>query len=139
MADINLDMLGRNAPDLMWAMGETLSTLGSAFWDQVDRHPELGLHPIREGGLPSTFEHSDQVVFAASGVPALFLHTGSHPDLHRPSDELARLDTDKAARVARLAFYLAYAVASDGAAPAWTVVGQQARARLRPVRGVCGK
>lgn len=139
VANINLDMVGRNAPDLLYGMGESLSSLGTAFRRQVARHPELGLRPEAEIQLPPSYQASDQIAFAGSGIPAIFLHTGSHVDLHRPSDELSRLDTDKAARVARLAFYMAYDIASDSVQPSWTPAGDRALPTLRLLHGTCGK
>ncbi len=137
VADINLDMLGRNAPAQVWAIGETLSSLGTTIRQEAERHPELGLVIQPEPQVPSTYQASDQVPFAAARIPAILLHAGSHADLHRPSDELSRLDTDKAARIARLAFRTAYAVASAPTVPTWTAVGDTALSHLRLYRGSC--
>jgi hypothetical protein len=46
-----------------------------------------------------------------------------HEDYHQPSDELEKLDLDKAARVARLAFWTAHAIADSPEAPTWTPQG----------------
>jgi hypothetical protein len=47
------------------------------------------------------------------------LTTWLHEDYHTPSDEAETIDTDKAARVARLAFLLAWHAANDLEAPNW--------------------
>ena len=60
------------------------------------------------------------------------LFSGTHEDYHQPSDEADKLDNDKVARVARLAFYLAHAIASDPAAPEYT---EEGKARLREMLG----
>jgi hypothetical protein len=46
-------------------------------------------------------------------------HTGLHPDYHGVTDEVERVDAEKAARVARLGFYGAWAVAEADARPGW--------------------
>ena len=56
-------------------------------------------------------------------IPALFFFNGVHEDYHRPSDEVGKLDTDKASRVAKLAFYTAYAIANDRQKPEWSEKG----------------
>lgn len=124
VADINLDMLGRNAPDMAYFIGDAWSSVGTSAWSVVQKHPELGLHP--QSVNDDIYRLSDQLSFALGGVPALFLHSGSHPDLHRPSDQVQLLDAEKASRLTRLAFYLAYDLASAPERPAWTPAGRTA-------------
>jgi hypothetical protein len=57
------------------------------------------------------FFRSDQLSFIQRGIPAVFFTTGDHEDYHQQSDRPERIDTDKLARVARLAFHLAYEIA----------------------------
>jgi len=135
IADVNLDMLGRNAPDVIYLVGDSLSTLGGVAAAQATAHPELGLRPRSLND--ATYLRSDQLSFAIARVPALFLHTGSHPDLHRPSDETGLIDSEKLSRAARLAFYLAYAVASDPARPAWTPQGERMLPLFQPIDATC--
>ena len=65
-------------------------------------------------------------------VLAIFFFAGPHEDYHQPSDEVERLDTDKAARVARLVFLTTHAVATTPQRPQWTAEG------LREVRRMTG-
>ncbi len=136
VADVNLDMLGRNAPELIYFVGDTLSTLGGAA-GQAAAHRELGFQPLSGSAADQTFFHSDQIAFAVARIPALMLHTGVHPDLHKPSDEPAALDVDKVARAARLTFYLTSALASAPARPAWSPAGERVLPYLRPSSATC--
>lgn len=137
VANINLDMLGRNPPGLLFLVGDTLSTLGAAAVAQLDQHRELGFVASGLSAADGTFFHSDQLAFAVGGVPGLMLHTGSHADLHRPSDEAALLDMDKVSRAARLTFYLIYAVAAAPTRPTWTVAGERILPYLKLPGGTC--
>ena len=47
------------------------------------------------------------------GVPVIFFFTGFHPDYHQVTDSPDRINTGKAARVARLAFMTAWTVANE--------------------------
>ncbi len=129
VANLNLDMLGRNAPDLLYLVGDTLSTLGDVAWSQLSAHPELGF--VARSFHDETYRFSDQQSFAIAGTPALLLHAGSHPELHTPADELGLIDTDKVTRVARLALFIAATVADDARRPAWTPAGDRVRLTLR--------
>jgi Zn-dependent M28 family amino/carboxypeptidase len=127
VANINLDMVGRNDPGQVMGIGETYSSLGAMADSLASLHETLGLtmipDPVPEENL---FFRSDQLIFACRDVPALFLHTGLHEDYHSVDDELERLDTDKVARVAGLAFYLTHAVAGAPGRPTWTPQGRTA-------------
>ncbi|HUE76555.1 MAG TPA: M20/M25/M40 family metallo-hydrolase [Longimicrobiales bacterium] len=124
VANVNLDMVGRNAPDTVIGIGQEYSDLEDVLRDITAAHPELGLNVIRDPKPEERFFfRSDQLAFIQKGIPAVFFNTDDHEDYHEPSDEPARIDADKAARVARLAFYLAYAIATNPEAPEWTPEG----------------
>jgi hypothetical protein len=124
VANVNLDMIGRLAPDTIIGIGQEYSTLQAVLDEIQDHHPELGLSVILDP-VPEEryFFRSDQLPFIQHGIPAVFFTTTDHEDYHQPSDEAAKIDNDKAARVARLAFLLAYHVAQDPTAPEWTEEG----------------
>jgi hypothetical protein len=123
IANINLDMVGRNHPDTVIAIGQEYSTLEAVLHRIVDR-PGLGLSVIRDPEPEKMFFfRSDQLSFIQRGIPAVFFTTGDHPDYHQQSDRPERIDPDKLARVARLAFHLAYEIAMAPAAPEWTEEG----------------
>jgi hypothetical protein len=133
VANVNMDMIARNSPDSIVAIGQAYSSLGPLVLRVAAEHPDLGL-TVSDDLWPEErfFFRSDHFNFARLEIPALFFFAGVHEDYHQPSDELAKLDLDKAARVARLAFWTAYAIADSPTAPSWTEQGlQEVRALTR--------
>ena len=131
VADINADMVSRNWPDSIFVFGGEYSTLGSTVDAVLQEHPELNITPMasRWPQIP-LFRMSDHFAFVQEGTPGIFFFSGIHDDLHRPSDEMDKVDCDKAARVARLMFYLGYQVAQADGPPAWTEEGRAMLAEL---------
>ena len=125
VANINMDMVGRNAADTVIGIGQEYSTLGGVLDTIIAARPDLGLNVILDP-VPEEryFFRSDQLPFIQRGIPAVFFTGHDHEDYHRRSDESHMIDDDKAARVARLAFYLAHAIATDPVAPEWTPEGE---------------
>jgi hypothetical protein len=125
VADINIDMVGRNSPDTVVAIGQDYTSLGPLVQQVARAHPELKLIVAPDlWPEENLFVRSDHFSFARAGVPAIFFTTGLHPQYHRPSDEVELIDTDKLSRIARLVFYLGQAVASRPDAPTWTEAGR---------------
>ena len=60
---------------------------------------------------------SDHWPFLARGVPALFIHTGLHPDYHTPGDRPDKLNYDKMARIVRWTYQLAWELANTDGRP----------------------
>ena len=133
VADINIDMIGRNAADTVVAIGQDYSSLGPLTQEIVTAHPELHLTASRDiWPQERFFFRSDHYNFARKDIPAIFFFSGVHEDYHRPSDEVQKINTDKAARIARLAYYLAYEVANRREPPKWTEQGlKEVRALTR--------
>ena len=120
VANLNLDMVGRNWTDTIVAIGKEHSDLGTTLHRVAERHPELRMEPIDDPWPAESFyTRSDHYNFARRGVPVLFFFNGTHEDYHAPSDEPDLIDADKAARVAQLVFYLGLEVADAEAPPAW--------------------
>jgi len=111
---LNFDMISRNTPDSLYVGGLTASTMGDLLQTALGNHPALGLSlvDVRSGG-------SDHLAFWERGIPFLMFHSGLHADYHQVSDEVEAVDAEKAARVARLGFYAAWAVAEEAARPSW--------------------
>jgi Zn-dependent M28 family amino/carboxypeptidase len=123
VANINLDMVGRTSRDTVIAIGQEYSTLQQVL-ERVVARPGLGLAVIEDPEPEKMFFfRSDQLSFIQRGIPAIFFTTGDHDDYHRPSDRPERIDNDKLARVARLAFHVAYEIAMDPRQPEWTEEG----------------
>jgi Zn-dependent M28 family amino/carboxypeptidase len=126
VAAFSLDMLSRNAPDTIYLVGKRFSSLGEAADRTAREHPELRMTPADDPDSSGfNWQSSDHLPFAQRGVPAAFFFAGQHPDLHRATDSVDRADWDKAARVARLAFYLGLDVANAAARPQWDPAARQ--------------
>ena len=130
VADLNIDMVGRNWSDTIVAIGREHSDLGQTLADVNAQHPELGMTAIDDLWPTERFYmRSDHYRFARCGVPILFFFNGIHPDYHRPSDEVGKIDADKTARVGRLIFHLGLEVANRTARPVWDPASREAIVR----------
>ena len=127
IANINLDMIGRNAADSTVAIGQEYSTLGTITQAVVKAHPELKL-TVAPDLWPQErlFFRSDHYNFAMKKIPAIFFTSGLHADYHKPSDQPETIDNDKLARTAQLVFWLGHEIANSATAPAWTEAGLKA-------------
>ncbi len=120
VANLNMDMIGRNWPDTIVAIGKEESSLGAMADRIVAEHPELGLEVVDDMWPEERFYfRSDHYNFARRGVPILFFFNGVHADYHRPSDEPDKIDSEKAARIVRLVYLLGLEIANADEPPAW--------------------
>ena len=120
VADINIDMVGRNWPDTIVAIGKEHSDLGATLNRVNAEHPELGMTAIDDRWPAERFYfRSDHYNFARKGVPILFFFNGVHDDYHRPSDSPDKINAEKEARIVRLIFYLGEEIASAPQRPKW--------------------
>lgn len=120
VANLNMDMVGRNWPDTIVAIGKEHSDLGATLERVNAAHPELGMTAIDDLWPDENFYfRSDHYNFARNGVPVLFFFNGTHDDYHRPSDEVELIDAGKGARLTRLIFYLGLEIASAPEPPEW--------------------
>jgi hypothetical protein len=120
VADINMDLIGRNWPDSVIAVGIEQSDLGSILDEVTKAHPELRMTPIADRWPEERiFYRSDHYNFARRGVPILFFTSGTHADYHRPTDEPEYINAEKASRLVRLLFYLGREVANRPERPRW--------------------
>jgi hypothetical protein len=101
VCDINIDMIGRNAPDKLLITPTRnhekhngLTRLAESLCAQ-EGFPDLG-------SADEFYERSDHFNFARMGIPAAFLFSGIHEDYHKPGDKPEKIDNDKIRRVARL-------------------------------------
>ncbi len=126
VAQINADMIGRNAPESLYVVGPNAAphdqsrVLGQVL-DSVNAHLA---HPFafdREWDSPThpeqIYYRSDHYNYARKGVPIVFLTTGLHADYHRVTDEPAKIDFDKLAHVDLLMFDLGMALANRDTRP----------------------
>lgn len=126
VADINLDMIGRNSPDSIVVIGKEHSDMGQTLARVQAAHPELKLIGSDDiWPTESFYSRSDHYNFARKGVPVLFFFNGTHPQYHRADDEVKLINTSKLARVAQLAFYLGVEIANTTEKPVWNPASYQ--------------
>jgi hypothetical protein len=116
VADINLDMVSRNDPK---KIGITPSPKHAEYNSLVP----CAQASCKAEGLEAVFNadsfffRTDSSSFARKGVPVIFFFAGVHADYHRPTDDFEKADIEKAARVARAAYRLAWQIAQDREVP----------------------
>ena len=126
VAQINADMIGRNADSLLYVVGPVAAPnnqskrLG-AILDSVNATLSPPFAINREMDNPSHPEHiyerSDHYSYAKKGIPIVFLTTGLHDDYHKVSDDPRKIEYSKMARVTRLMVELGRAVANSPRRP----------------------
>jgi len=113
VAQLNADMIGRNAPDSLYVVGPNAAPNGQSrvLGTVIDSVNGARTRPFainREWDSPTHPEQiyfrSDHYNYARKGVPIVFLTTGLHEDYHRVSDEVSKIDFDKLARVGSLMY-----------------------------------
>ncbi len=120
VADLNIDMIGRNWEDTIAVIGKSYSTLGALIDSVAAANPSLHITPIDDPWPAERFFwRSDHFNFARKGIPAVFFFSGVHEDYHRPSDEVGKIKVAKAARITRLIFEVAFAAANAEDPPVW--------------------
>ncbi len=117
VANINLDMVGRNWADAVAAISSSSYLVRMAEGVEGD-HPELGLHVIEDPWPErNLIVRSDQYSFVRYGIPGALFTSGPHADYHQRSDEADKIDFEKTARVTRLMFYLGLRLANTDEVP----------------------
>ncbi len=120
VADINLDMIGRNWRDTIVAIGKEHSDLGATLERVNAAHPELHMTAIDDRWPEERFYfRSDHYNFARKGVPILFFFNGVHPDYHQVTDSPDKIDGEKESRILKLLFYLGQEIANAPQRPQW--------------------
>jgi hypothetical protein len=120
VANINIDMIGRNWLDTIVAIGKEHSDLGATL-DRVNAaHPELRMTAIDDRWPEERFYfRSDHYNFARKGVPILFFFNGVHEDYHEVTDSPDKINSEKEARILRLLYYLGREIGNAPRRPQW--------------------
>lgn len=98
VAMLNFDMVGRLRDDRLIVYGTATAAELPAIVDSANVEPRLTLLATGDG-----FGSSDHASFYAKGIPSLHFFTDIHPDYHRASDDVDRINTAGVARVVGLA------------------------------------
>lgn len=78
----------------------------------------LDLRLRYDNNASNLLRRSDHWPFLQRGVPAVWFHTGLHPDYHTVNDDPERIEYDKMARIVRLVLRTSWDVANADAPPA---------------------
>ena len=136
-AMLNMDMIGRNEevpenggarfrglPVQSSASNEnTVTLLGwsrSSLTSSVERanaRYKLTLKKNYDNNVSQLIRRSDSWPFLQHGVPAIWFHTGLHPDYHLVTDQADRINYPKMERIARLVHQTSWDLAASAARP----------------------
>jgi Zn-dependent M28 family amino/carboxypeptidase len=126
VAQVNADMIGRNAAELLYVVGPAAAPQGQsrrlgAIVDSVNATLATPFVFNREWDSPTHPEHiyerSDHYNYAQKGIPIVFFTSGLHDNYHKVSDDVAKIDFAKMSRVAELVFRTGQAVGNRATRP----------------------
>ena len=102
LCNLNIDMIGRNAPDQLLVTPTSKHKAYNLLAQSVERHgPVEGF--TRIGSADAYWERSDHANFSKNlKIPVAFLFTDVHEDYHQVTDTADKIDYDKASRVVRV-------------------------------------
>ena len=121
IAQLNADMIGRNARDSLYLVGPNAAPHGQSLQlgriaDSVNATLRPPFEINREWDSPThpeqIYYRSDHYNYARNGIPVLFFTSGLHADYHKVSDEPKKIEFDKLARVAAYIYDVGLAVAN---------------------------
>ncbi len=138
VAVLNMDMIGRNEEVPIGGGGRfrglevqtaesnanSINILGTTFSDdmkelveQANRGIGLELKMTYDNNASNLMRRSDQWPFLQNGVPALFFHTGLHPDYHTPNDTPEKINYSKMEKIVRVVHQMSWDLAQQGPRP----------------------
>lgn len=101
VADINIDMVGRNAPDKLLVTPTEKHEKYNGLTKMAERLALQEGFP-KLGSADSFYSRSDHIEFSRLGIPIVFLFSDVHDDYHQPGDDPEKIDYDKISRVSRI-------------------------------------
>lgn len=122
VANLNIDMVGRvddrykKNPNYIYLIGsDKLSQELHNLSENVNKKTEkLKLdYTYNDENDPNRFYYrSDHYNFAKNNIPIIFYFNGTHPDYHKPTDTVEKINFDKMSKIAKLVFYTAWEIAN---------------------------
>ncbi|MSR61075.1 MAG: M28 family peptidase [Planctomycetes bacterium] len=102
VSDINIDMIGRNAPDKLLITPTKALPEYNGLTRLAESLAPLEGFPVL-GSCDEYWQRSDHMNFADHlKIPVAFLFSDVHEDYHQPTDDPEKIDCDKIRRVTRL-------------------------------------
>ena len=147
VAKLNLDMIGRHQevpedgggrfrglePQSAASNSNATNILGYSrtpdLASQVEAANTFGLElKMRyDNNESNLLRRSDHWPFLQNGVPAVWFHTGLHPDYHRAGDTRERIEYEKMTRIVRLVHQTSWNVAQGDTRPSLQEMGSRPR------------
>ncbi len=122
ITNLNIDMIGRqdekyaNNPNYVYLIGsDKLSKDLHRVSETVNKNTEnLTLdYTYNSEDDPNQFYYrSDHYNFAKNNIPVIFYFNGTHPDYHRVTDDVDKINFPKIEKIARLVFSTAWEIAT---------------------------
>jgi hypothetical protein len=102
VCDLNIDMIGRNAPDYLLITPTKDHPAYNGLTKVAEANAAIeGFAPL--GSADDYWSRSDHMNFSENlKIPVAFLFSDVHEDYHRPGDDPEKIDYDKIRRVVRL-------------------------------------
>lgn len=113
LCNINIDMIGRNAPDEIGITPTKARSEYNMLTRLVEEH--MGLEGFSTlNNADAYWARSDHANFSQNlKIPVAFLFSDIHEDYHKPTDKPDKIDVDKLSRVARLVVRLLHGLQVD--------------------------
>lgn len=152
VAVLNLDMIGRNQevpaedggggrgrfaglePQTAESNANALNILGysrtptlAKAVEAANGETQLTLRFRYDNNESNLLRRSDQWPFLQNNVPALFIHTGLHPDYHTGNDVADRINYEKMTRISRLIHQASWNLANADGRPTVEPMGTRPR------------
>ncbi len=116
VAMLNLDMIGVGDDSEVVVLGLDQNPVLKRSLDKARKLTKTGVRRVTRIDDQGLFRRSDHFSFHQAGVPTLFMFEGypleKNPDYHTWRDTLDKVDTEKVARTARLAFNFTWILAN---------------------------
>ena len=134
VAVFNVDMIGRNEeipadgggrfnglePQTSESNANAVNIIGysraptlAAAVEEANRETALTLRMRYDNNASNMLRRSDQWPFLQNDVPAVWFHTGLHPQYHTPDDDEALINYEKMIRIVRLIHQVSWNVANS--------------------------
>jgi hypothetical protein len=122
ITNLNIDMVGRvddahkAAPDYVYVIGsDKLSQELHDLSEQINKSTTNIMldYTYNDENDPNRFYYrSDHYNFAKNDIPIIFYFNGTHPDYHKPTDTIEKINFDVMKKRAQLVFHTAWEVAN---------------------------
>jgi hypothetical protein len=137
ITNLNIDMIGRideahqENPDYIYLIGSNkLSKQLHEVSEKVNStYTRLDLdYTFNDENDPNRFYYrSDHYNFAKNNIPIIFYFNGTHPDYHKPTDTIDKIEFELMEKRTRLVFHTAWEIANQDARIAVDVIPQDVK------------